>query len=228
MARALTPGAAARRAITAPMPSRVVHHADGIAWLRQAALGPEHALVTSLPDSSELKLSFEAWQGWFSEAAALVCAAAAPAAVAIFFQTDVKREGLWVDKAFLLQLAARQTGAQLLWHKVVCRAPAGVVTRGRPGYAHLLCFSRELRLDPKRASADVLPALGKMPWPRAMGVDACQAVAGFLLEHTACRTVVDPFCGVGTMLAVANARGLDAVGVELSPKRAERARTLTL
>jgi tRNA G10 N-methylase Trm11 len=53
-------------------------------------------------------------------------------------------------------------------------------------------------------------------------------VARFLLSDTGCRTVVDPFCGVGTMLAVANAHGLGAVGVELSPKRAERARRLVL
>jgi hypothetical protein len=33
---------------------------------------------------------------------------------------------------------------------------------------------------------------------------------------------------VGTMLAVANAHGLDAVGVERSPRRAERARGLLL
>jgi tRNA/tmRNA/rRNA uracil-C5-methylase (TrmA/RlmC/RlmD family) len=66
-----------------------------------------------------------------------------------------------------------------------------------------------------------------MPWARAMGAAACHAVTRFLIDHTACRTVVDPFCGVGTMLAVANAAGLDAVGVELSPKRAARARTLT-
>jgi tRNA G10 N-methylase Trm11 len=50
----------------------------------------------------------------------------------------------------------------------------------------------------------------------------------FLSDHTACRTVVDPFCGHGTMLAVANAAGLDALGVELSRKRAEKARALTI
>jgi tRNA G10 N-methylase Trm11 len=61
-----------------------------------------------------------------------------------------------------------------------------------------------------------------------MGIAACEAVSAFLLERTACRTVVDPFCGVGSMLAVANARGLDAIGVELNAKRAERARTLSV
>jgi hypothetical protein len=116
----------------------------------------------------------------------------------------------------------------LLWHKIVCRAPAGVTTFGRPSYAHLLCFSRELTLSKQQASADVLPRLGAMTWARAMGVAACEATCAFLLAHTACRTVVDPFCGVGSMLAVANAYGMDAIGVELSPKRAARARVLEI
>lgn len=210
------------------MPSRIVHEADGVAFLQSGALPADHALVTSLPDSSELRMSFEAWQSWFTDTATLVCRAAAPSSVAIFFQTDVKREGAWIDKAFLIQLGARAAGVELLWHKIVCRAPAGVTTFGRPGYAHLLCFSAALRVQPAQASPDVLPRLGEMTWARAMGVEACELSSRFLLEHTACRTVVDPFCGMGTMLAVANAYGLDAVGVERSPKRAAKARVLDL
>ena len=72
----------------------------------------------------------------------------------------------------------------------------------------------------------MLPRLGQMTWARAMGVSACEAACRFLLEETACRTVVDPFCGLGTVLAVANALGLDALGVELSRKRAAKARLL--
>jgi hypothetical protein len=210
------------------MPIRIVHETDALSWLQRARLPADHALVTSLPDSSELRLSFEAWQTWFVDTAALVCNAAAPQATAVFFQTDVKRDGAWVDKSFLVQLGARAAGVQLLWRKVVCRAPAGVTTYGRPGYAHLLCFSRALRLPPALSLPDVLPGLGEMTWARAMGVQACELTCRFLLEHTACRTVVDPFCGVGSMLAVANAHGLDAIGVERSPKRAARARTLVL
>jgi hypothetical protein len=210
------------------MPSRIVHQTDAIAWLARDPLPEDHALVTSLPDSSELRLEFDAWQTWFSRAAELVCRAAAESSVAVFFQTDVKRDGCWIDKSFLVQLGAQRAGAQLLWHKIVCRAPAGVTTFGRPAYAHLLCVSRGLRLQSSQASPDVLPRLGAMTWPRAMGIAACEATCKFLIAHTPCRTVVDPFCGVGSMLAVANAYGLDAVGVELSAKRAARARTLTI
>jgi hypothetical protein len=202
---------------------------DGVAFLRRGNFPADQAVVTSLPDASELPaLGFEGWREWFTEVAALACAAVADEAVTVFYQTDVKRDGRWVDKAHLVLTGADRAGAHLLWHKVVCRAPPGVTTFGRPAYAHLLCLSRGLRLPPGRSSPDVLPRLGEMTWARAMGREPCEAVARFLLSDTGCRTVVDPFCGVGTMLAVANAHGLGAVGVELSPKRAERARRLVL
>ncbi|HZZ83711.1 MAG TPA: SAM-dependent methyltransferase [Anaeromyxobacteraceae bacterium] len=206
---------------------RLIHCGDGVAFLARDRLPADHAVVTSLPDHSELpELGVEGWRRWFVETAALACGAVADEAVAIFYQTDVKHDGRWVDKSFLVQQGAERAGAHLLWHKVVCRVPAGMVTFGRPAYAHLLCLSRALRLAPGQSSPDVLPRLGEMTWARAMGREACDLAARFLLEHTRCRTVVDPFCGLGTMLAAANARGLDAVGVERSPKRAERARRL--
>ncbi len=202
---------------------------DGVEFLRRGGFPADQAVITSLPDHSELPaLGFEGWRDWFVETAALACAAVADASVAIFYQTDVKRDGRWVDKAHLVLTGAERAGSHLLWHKVVCRAPPGVTTFGRPAYAHLLCLSRGLRLPPGRSSPDVLPRLGEMTWARAMGREACEAVARFLVADTGCRTVVDPFCGLGTMLAVANAHGLAAVGVERSPKRAERARHLVL
>lgn len=212
------------------MASRVVHTAEAIAWLRaQPDFDATQAVVTSLPDASEVPaLGFEGWRRWFIDTTTLLCRKTADSAVSIFFQTDVKRDGRWVDKGFLVSLGAEAAGSHCLWHKVVCRAPPGLTTFGRPAYAHLLAFSRGLKLERGQATPDVVPRLGEMPWARAMGVEACEAVASFLVSFTACRTVIDPFCGVGTMLAVANRRGLDAIGVELSPKRARRARELVL
>lgn len=185
-------------------------------------------MVTSLPDVSEVPLPLDAWKGWFVEAAALIVSKVPPDGVAIFFQTDIKRDGVWVDKGYLVQKAIEQQGAGLLWHKVVCRAPAGKVTFGRPAYAHLLCCAPALRLTPGESTADVLPDAGEMTWARAIGLNACEAACQFILKRTTTRTVVDPFCGVGTVLAVANRLGLDAIGVELNRKRAEKARQLAL
>lgn len=210
-------------------PSREVHHGDGVAWLERAPLPADHAIVTSLPDASELPaLGLAAWRDWFVGVVALACRQVADESVCVFYQTDVKRDGRWVDKGYLVHRGLEAAGSHLLWHKIVCRVPAGATTFGRPAYAHVLCASRALRLSPGRSSADVLPALGQMPWARAMGTEACAAVARFLVAETACRVVVDPFCGLGTMLAVANAHGLGAIGVELSRRRAARAARLAL
>lgn len=212
------------------MVSRTVHTAEAVAWLEaQPRFGPEVAVVTSMPDSSEIpSLGFDGWRKWFSSTADLICSKVHDDAVAIFYQTDVKLDGRWVDKGFLVSLGAERAGSHCLWHKVICRAPAGLTTFGRPAYAHLLCFSRHKRLEKAESFADVLPQLGEMTWARAMGLEACHAIAQFLVKFTATKTVLDPFCGVGTMLAVANQHGLDAIGVELSNKRAEKARELQL
>ncbi len=215
--------------MTTPQPSRVVHCTEAVAWLRSQTFAPGAAIVTSMPDSSEVpSLGFDGWRAWFRSTAQLICEKVSEEDVAIFYQTDVKRDGRQVDKGFLVSQGAEAAGAYCLWHKVVCRAPPGITTFGRPAYAHLLCFSRGKRLDKAQSFADVLPRLGDMTWPRAMGREACEAVASFLTRFTQTHTVVDPFCGVGTMLAVANAHGLNAVGVELSAKRAARAQALSL
>ena len=67
-----------------------------------------------------------------------------------------------------------------------------------------------------------------MPTPKSMGVNACVEACRFVLEHTATRTIVDPFCGAGTVLAVANAMGMDAVGVDLSTRQVRKARALQI
>jgi len=207
-------------------PRRTIHHGDGVAWVQEREWGPNEAIVTSLPDFSELRFSFEAWRSWFVETSRLLCASVHPSSLVVFYQTDIKHDGCWVDKGYLVSRGAELASAQTLFHKIVCRAPAGVVTFGRPAYAHLSAFSRDLRFTKGQSTADVLPKMGDMTWPRAMGLEACEAVARFLVAFTQTTTVVDPFCGVGTMLAVANEFGLDALGAELSKKRAEKAREL--
>jgi hypothetical protein len=184
-------------------------------------------MVTSLPDVSELSShNVKSWKDWFIRAARLVLSCTPDDGVAVFYQTDIKHEGTWVDKAHLVLTAADNEGSALLWHKVVCRSPAGSTTFGRPAYAHMLCFSRGIRLTTAQSTPDVLVSAGAMTWPRAMGLSSCSAACDFVLRHTRSTTVVDPFCGIGTVLAVANAKGLHAVGVELSAKRARQARQL--
>lgn len=46
------------------------------------------------------------------------------------------------------------------------------------------------------------------------------------LKAQGIQTVVDPFCGEGSVLAIANAVGLSSLGLEKSAKRARQAETL--
>lgn len=211
-----------------PTPARAVHCAEAVAWLREQPGFAGCAFVTSLPDVSELELPLEGWKRWFIDAAALVMERTPPDSPAIFFQTDIKPAGAWLDKGWLCHQAAERTGMTLLWHKIVCRKAPGTITFGRPAYSHLLCYSKELRADPGRSSPDVLADAGATLWTRGMGVEACRLACRFVREQTRCHTVVDPFCGRGTVLAAANELGLDAVGVELCRKRARQAKALRI
>jgi hypothetical protein len=208
-------------------PRRSVHHGDALAWLAGAAPLAGASVITSLPDLSELPhLDLAAWQVWFTEAAALTMQAVPAEGVAIFFQSDIRRAGLWIDKGQLVADAARTSGLQLVFHKIVCRKPPGTVTFGRASFSHLLGFSRTVRGESAGNTADVLPDAGFRPGTKAMGVNACIDACRFVLRATRTRTIVDPFCGFGTVLAVANALGLDAIGVDLSTRMCRRARAL--
>ncbi|MCC7397552.1 MAG: SAM-dependent methyltransferase [Planctomycetes bacterium] len=207
-------------------PRRSVHQQDALAWLAGNPLPEPAGLLLSLPDAVEFRhRDTGRWRTWFVDAAAAVLRAGAPSRGVVFFQTDVVRDGVWIDKAHLVLIAAESVSATLRWRKIVCRAPAGTATGGRPGYAHLLAFAADAdAVAAPHRGADVLPGLGAMAWNRAMGRAAAEVAVGWLAARGA-RTLVAPFCGTGTALAVANANGLDAIGIELHAGRAAAARS---
>jgi hypothetical protein len=206
---------------------RTIHQAEAIAWLKQRGTLTGASVVTSLPDVSELpRLGFDGWCRWFEDAATAVVRAIPPEGVAIFFQSDIRHAGLWVDKGELVARGAERAGGRLLFHRIVCRHPAGTRGAGRATFSHLLGFARA----PLRSSghAYVIPDSGFVPGKKAMGVNACLEACQFVLRETPTRLIVDPFCGYGTVLAVANAIGMDAEGVDLSARMCRRARVLEL
>lgn len=209
-----------------PAPRREVVCADATPWLRERSPRPGESVVTSLPDVSETGLPLAEWRRWFLDTVRLVVAAVPAEGAAVFFQSDIRRDGVWIDKGGLVLRAAEDAGAQVLWHKIVCRRQPGLLTLGRPGYTHVIAVSRALRCAGPLPIPDIITDPGRQPWVRAMGIRAAAHAVRFVRDQGAATTVVDPFCGVGTVLAVANALGLDAVGVERSPKRAEQARRL--
>ena len=209
---------------------RTIFCDDAIEWLHQNPILEGCSVVASLPDISEFQsMTLQNWKDWFSATAKLVLEKTPEEGVTIFFQSDIKHEGHWVDKAYLVQKVAEELGHELLWHKIACRAPAGIATFGRPAYSHILCFSKKFRLvDLGKSTPDVLPDLGEKTWQRGMGMNACTMIAKFLKEEVKSHTLVHPFCGEGSMVSVANAYELKAIGIEKSRKRADKAREIQL
>ena len=209
--------------------SRQVLCTDAVGWLQNYTDPGGVSFLGSLPDISEFPgLSLWQWKEWFQKTAELILERTSPEGVSIFFQSDIKHEGLWVDKAYLIQKSAEKMGHHLLWHKIFCRAPAGTVMFGRPSYSHMICFSKTVIPDISKSTADVIPDLGDKTWIRGMGLEASLVAANFVMKHTTTRTLINPFCGEGSVLAAANFVGLDSIGIERSQKRASKAMELSV
>ena len=227
--------------------SRTVYKLDSMEWLRGGGGSPvslphRFNVVTSLPDISELRQTTETvaeYEAWFVEAVRRLLCLTPPSNVAIFYQTPGRftgEGGAWLDKSTLCMLGAREAGAACVWRKIALISPPGTRRGGvRPSFVDLLCFSREHRVPRDHVAVDVLPDRGYCAYPKAMGEAACVAAAEYcqLVDggldgggdegSGTSGLIVDPFCGYGSMLAVANALGMDAVGMDLSARCCRRA-----
>lgn len=209
---------------------RIVECGDAIEWLESHDKLDGASLVASMPDISEFtNYTLAKWKEWFTKTAELIMSRCPDDGVVIFYQSDIKYEGVWVDKGYLVQKAAENIGMEQLWHKIVCRVPAGIATFGKPSYSHILCFSKKIRLyDVSRSTPDVIGELGDKTWVRGMGLENCLMITKFIADYTNSTRIIHPFCGEGSILAAANKNGLNALGIERSPKRAEKARILQI
>ncbi len=212
-----------------PTPRRDVIHGDAVEWLVAHPKLAATSVIASLPDVSELGVSLDVWREFFLAAARASLLAASDEGLCLFIQTDNKRDGHWVSKAGLVLRVADELDIPLVFHKIVCRRPPGSRIHGRPGYSHLLAFSRRAVDDADHPTPDVLPDLGELPWSHSIGTRAAEAAVDAIRRLSPTTTsIVVPCCGIGTILAVANQRGFDVVGIERNRKRAEAARTFTL
>ena len=216
---------------SAGSPSRLIIQGDALEYLHSVFVLSGN-VVTSLPDVSEItSMSLSEWRSWFLATVALILSKLPREGVAVFYSTDVRDRvtGEWISKAQLI-LGGGATdiaGVKLLWHKIVL-TPAATTLRkgGKASYSHLIAFGKHFTIDRTAVYTDVLPVRGAMLWNRGTGLGACAFAIEFIRKHSPHRTIIDPFNGVGSVTAVANALGLNAIGVERSKKRCALATTL--
>lgn len=201
--------------------------ADALLWLA-AERGQHSAIVTSLPDAEEIGLRVsldpdrDDYGIWFDRAASAVLASLRDPGVAIFYQTDRRIDGGLYSKTARLDHAARLGGLRLLRREIVLRRDVGKTDLYRPGYSTVSYYGTR-RTSAGRSTPDVHPRSWSV---YENGSDVCATERAVIFASRYSGYVLDPFCGRGTTLAVADELGLDSIGVDVDPEQIERAREL--
>lgn len=216
-------------------------HAEALEWLaaqkEDGGFPEKSCVVTSLPDWSELKkgqkMPLTQYLQWFQKALSLIFSCCRENTLVIFLQTDIMSGGQWIDKAALICKEAEAAKATLLWHKITFDPE--VVNLPRCGlsadYSHLLCFITSTepgRSVYRRCDVPDLMCRGRKVYAQGMGIEAMARVLQWVQLSTEVRLVIDPFCGRGTVLALANDLGLPALGVDVDVACARAAERLDL
>jgi hypothetical protein len=185
--------------------------ADAVEWLR---CNTADSLATVIPDADEVDMGVEEWIPWFVTVAHR-CFAATNGPV-VFVQTDRLWRGQWIDKASLVAEAA--CGEPLAWHKIALRRGVGATDLHRPTFSHMLAY----RGRPGRRTPDVIES-GPYLWRNGAGTNVADYIAAWL-DANAVRSMLNPFCGHGTLLMAAGRFGIETLGCDLDPERATIAR----
>jgi hypothetical protein len=214
--------------MTSKTVSREVIHSDALYWLRNQTVIAN--VVTGICDMDDMdsgkKMSHEEYLKFFQTAARLIMEKVDPEGYVIFIQTSRKYQRSLIDKSFLLSKIAEQVGLKMIWHKIVLQREVDARDLYRPTYSHMLCYSK--RGTTGAATPDVIPVSKKL-YKNGTPIEAAVRAIRFIKAHTGSEPIiVDPFVGRGTVLAVANALGMSAIGIDMDERQVEYARRLKL
>ena len=203
------------------MPGRQVLCQDSLKWLPKN--GGNECIITSIPEMEELGIKIKEYEVFFRSAAIACLEATKDTGYCIFLQTDRKHHG-WVDKGYWITDEAKSLGFHMVWKKIALTKEAGKADLFRPTYSTMLCFTKKGNVG--KLFPDVIYS-GEKTYTHAFGLDAVALCVRYV-KSQGVKEIVDPFCGSGTTLAVANSLGLDAVGLDISKESCESSRKLRI
>jgi hypothetical protein len=191
-------------------------------------------------DEMQLKV-VRLYKEWFTNIVKKIFMKLDTGAYAIFLQSDVRvfdnnfkgnKVIDWIDKSHLISLAMNEVDdMKLMWHKIVTTSEnTSRSSAGRPSYSHLVCYCKGLNTkynSDKFYCPDVFYR-GDMLWAKGIGINTALLGCTFLKNIANTDCIIDPFCGVGTVLAMANCIGVNSIGIEISSRRCRKAKSLSL
>ena len=196
---------------------------DAQLWLKKQKSLPN--VITGICDLDEINMNMPQYLDFFTNIARMIFEKIDPKGYVIFIQTDRKYNRSWIDKSYILSSLADSYGLKMIWHKIVLLRGVDRTDLHRPTYAHMLCYSVEGTTG--SATPDVIP-VSKRIYKNATPVAAALRAVEFVRKYSNSNTVIDPFVGRGTIPAIANMVGLDAVGVDIDQKQCQEAKALNI
>ncbi len=188
--------------------------ADGIKWC-QKNKGKIPAIITSLPEMSEVNMDEKHYIQFFRRAAAATLAALTDDGYVIFIQTDRKSNGI-IDKSYYITDEAMKQNKRLLFHKIALIKNVDSKDLYKPTYSHVLCYSRNG--TPGAPTPDVYNR-GKTLYANGAGIETVSRSLEYL-QNKGFNTIADPFVGRGTTLIIAMQMGFTAgIGVDIDKKQ---------
>jgi len=203
------------------MPERQVICQDSLKWLPKN--GNNKCIITSIHAMEEVNMKLKEYDPFFRSAAVACLEAVKDDGYCIFLQTDRKYHG-WVDKGYWITDEAMKLGFHMVWKKIVLNRDVGKADLFRPTYSVMLCYTKKGLVG--KLFPDVIMT-GEKTYTHAFGIDAVTLCIEYI-KSRGIKKVVDPFCGSGTTLAVANKFGLDAIGIDIAKEYCEKARKLKI
>ncbi len=200
---------------------RTVINSDAHDWLKINK--GQKAIITSLPDMEEIGQPLEDWINWIKLTCELLINSLSDDGIIIFYQTDRKYNGRNIDKKTLITNEFISRGYNNIFNKIVLKQNPDTINLFRPTFTNLFGFSKKVKSG--KASPDVIFA-GKMIYKNAMGFNACEAAIKFIDSKIGKQTIVDPFCGQGSVLKISNLLNFDSIGIDILKEQCEIAKTI--
>lgn len=192
--------------------------ADSRVWLREQLDASLPSIVTGIPDMDEVNMTdVDSYCAFVQEIAWLCFQKVLPNGYVIFIQTDRKVGGKWLDKAFLIQNVT--SAPKLLFHKIIVRSFGTQIQR--PAFSHILCFSHSNGTGGGRFSFPDVIQKGQVLWNNGTSIEALEHIMQFL-KGRGIESILDPFCGHGTIAIVAKRYGIECQCIDIDPSMIQR------
>ena len=163
------------------------------------------------------------WIHWLKMSCLAIAGMMDEKSIVFFYQTNRKFEGSIIDKKNIITNEFLAMGFNLIHSKIVLKQEPETINLFRPTFTNFFSFSKSL--GPGKPSPDVIRC-GEMIYKNAMGYNACRFAVEYVKEKKVSDTILDPFCGRGSVLKIANDLGMKSMGIDIDIKQVEHAKNL--